>query len=382
MYSLKTVYFRSSAIILHVCISLLIVYCLLFIPTFSLEAKSGLVESQPVVASDMSEFPLYSTLYEELLSLERKGEAVKALQVIPEIYGAEIPVDSFYITLENKRLQLLETVSQKEISFSIGKEMHTFSSVREIFRDLYLRKPESYRQMVQLAGDIEIKRFSYLMIIEGQDAESTPLTFDIKTALNKADPWITSAAIFLSRKQEAKTLTSQDIINRWQSRPDLWDEESTHQTLLFLAQFDTTVNNDLEISNEDIRLQVETLRPVSKDHGYVAPLLFYGYGEDVLYRSSFTGTIVQMKENKNRKGVVKRWVGDRNHYSSLAPVAEQRIKAWKFQDGALPVEPGLYKLRFNSVYGSPPSGFYGESAILEVDVGQIVIFPIALTPAI
>ncbi len=133
MHSFKS----GSAFILHISISLLIVCCSLFMPTFSLEAKSAFVESQPIVTSNMSEFPLYSTLYEKLLSLERKGEAVKAIQVIPEIYATEIPIDSFFITLENKRRQLLETISQKKISFPVGREIYTFSNVCKILQSLF-----------------------------------------------------------------------------------------------------------------------------------------------------------------------------------------------------------------------------------------------------
>ncbi|MDH3348180.1 MAG: hypothetical protein OEM02_08815, partial [Desulfobulbaceae bacterium] len=301
---------------------------------------------------------------------------------IPEIYAAGIPVDSFYITLENKRLQLLEVVSQKELSFSIGREVYTCSSVRKLFRDLYLRKPESFHQMVQFSGEIDVERFCYYIIIEGQNKESTPSKFDIQSTLNKTDPWLVSAALFLSRKQDVKSIVPQDIINRWQNRPDLWDKECSRQSILFLAQFDSTAINDLEISNEDIRLKVETLRPVPKDQGYITPLMFFEYEDNISYRSTFTGMLVQMKGNKNKTGVVKRWAGDANHFSALEPFMEKRIKEWNFQDGAIHVEPGFYKLRFNSVHGSPPFGFYGDSAILEVDAGKLVVFPIALTPAI
>jgi hypothetical protein len=260
--------------------------------------------------------------------------------------------------------------------------VYTFSSIREIFSDIYLKKPESYHHMVQFSGDLDVKRFCYFMIIEGQNEESSPSKFDIRSALNKADPWLTSAAIFISRKQESKSIAPQNIINSWQNRPDLWDDECSRQSLLFLAQFDSTAINDLEISNEDIRLKVETLRPVPKDQGYIAPVMFSAFGNTVSYFNTFIGTIVHMKYNKNKKGVVKRWAGDMNHYSALEPALGQMIKAWDLQDGDIPVEPGLYKLRFNSVNGSPPSGFYGDSAVLEVDVGKIVIFPIALAPAI
>ncbi len=69
---------------------------------------------------------------------------IEALRIIPEVYAAEIPVDSFYVTLENKRQQLLEAVSQKGIFFPVGREVYTCSGIRQLFMDLHLKKREPY----------------------------------------------------------------------------------------------------------------------------------------------------------------------------------------------------------------------------------------------
>jgi hypothetical protein len=81
----------------------------------------------------------------------------------------------------------------------------------------------------------------------------------MKPILAEADPWLVSAGLLLERKQKTHTIAPQDVMDRWQSRPDLWDEDCTRQALLFLAQFDSTAIKNLKITNEDIRMEVENL---------------------------------------------------------------------------------------------------------------------------
>lgn len=248
-----------AAFILHICISLVSLCFYLSITPLPLEAKEDHPDSQSAAAGNVSQVPGYSVLYEQLLLLEREGKLIEALRIIPEVYAAEIPVDSFYVTLENKRQQLLEAVSQKEISFPVGKEEYRFAGIRQLFIDLHLKKPEPYHQTAEPSADIDLDRFFYLMIIIGQDLKDSGSRFNMQSALTEADPWLVSGALSLDRKQETHTITPQGVIDRWQSRPDLWDEECTRQALLFLARFDSTAIKTLEITNWDIRMEVENL---------------------------------------------------------------------------------------------------------------------------
>lgn len=243
--------------ILHICIVLLSLCFHLFITPLALEAKENHPDSQSETISNISQIPSYSILYEQLLLLEREGKFVEALLIIPEVYAAEIPVDSFYVTLENKRQQLLEAISQKETSFPVGREVYTCSGIRQLFMDLYIKKPEPYHQTAEPSADIDFDRFYYLMIIKGHDQKDSVPRFDLQSVLTEADPWLVSGALFLDRRQKTHTITPQGVIDRWQSRPDLWDEECTRQALLFLAQFDSTAIKTLEITNEDIRMELE-----------------------------------------------------------------------------------------------------------------------------
>ncbi len=242
----------------HMCIVLLSLCFHLFITPLALEAKDNhLVSKSETIGT--TQIPSYSILYEQLLLLERRGKFVAALRKIPEVIASEIPVDSFYVTLENKRQQLLEAVSQKEIPFPVGREVYTCSGIRQFFRDLDFKKPEPYHQTAEPSAAADFDRFFYLMIIKGHEQKDSVSRFNMQSALIEADPWLVSAGLFLERKQKTHTVTPQDVIDRWQSRPDLWDEECTRQALLFLSQFDSAAIKTLEITNEDIRMELETL---------------------------------------------------------------------------------------------------------------------------
>jgi len=138
----------------------------------------------------------------------------------------------------------------------------------------------------------------------------------------------------------------------------------------------------LQVSNEDIKMLLEELQPVTNDKSYLSPLLFSSFRGNLSYINSPGGTLIKLREKKEKGGVVKRWAGDRNHYSSLEQVLEKKITNADFEYGAIAVKPGMYKILFNSVYGSPPSGYYGKSSIVEIKQGERVVIQVPLIPAI
>ena len=92
--------------------------------------------------------------------------------------------------------------------------------------------------------------------------------------------------------------------------------------------------------------------------------------------------LIELREKKEKGGLAKRWAGDRNHYSSLEQVLEKKITNADLEYGAIAVKPGMYKIMFNSLYCSPPSGYYGKSSIVEIKQGERVVIPVPLIPAI
>ncbi len=335
--------------------------------------------------------PQYSALYDQLLNLEEKGDLLAALRMVPKIYASEIPVETFHTTLENKRQQLLEAVVQQETLFHIGEDEVTCSDLLRLFTDLYMGKPDTYNFLVPVPGSLEHNRFCYLLIVEGQSQQASrnsiliPSTskFNLKSALDSADPWLVSAALFFARKQKTPTITAQAVIDRWQARPDLWDEESTRQALHFIAQFDSRAYRELQISNEDVRMALEDLQPVRNCKSYLSPLLFSSRGKQLPTMGDSTGiTLIELRESEKKIGVIKRWAGDDNHYSKLEPVSERKITEADLEYGAIVVTPGVYRIVFNSVHGTPPSGYYGKSIIVTAQGGNFVVVPVSLFAAI
>lgn len=356
----------------------------------SVLAKSG---NFPETADHISQGPQYSVLYDQLLGLEQQGKILEALRLIPKIYAAEdIPVEAFYLSLDKKREGLLEVVNKQNISFNIGKEKSTCSGIQRLFTNLYIGKIESYNFFVPALDDLEYKRFCYLLIIEGR-LQKTPWKgslllpsnskFKLHSALNSADPWLVSAALFFARKQEKPTISIQAVIDRWEKRPDLWDERCTQQALLFLAQFDAKTVKKLQVSNEEIQMQLTELQAVPSDKSYISPLLFSSIGNrKISYIKSKGLKLVKLEKNDKKAGLVKRWSGDKNQFSNLEPVSETEITAEDYENDVISVDPGFYKIQYNSVSGMLPWGYYGTSTIVELQAGKFTVVPIAVFPAI
>ena len=131
-------------------ISLLGISFLLISATSPLEAKGFSPDSPSTATDNTHQAPRYSTLYDRVLLLEREEKYVEAMRIIPELYGEEFPVDTFYDTLEKKRHQLLDAASKKEVSFHAGKEKYTYSSLRRLFTNYFINKSDLHRQFIEV----------------------------------------------------------------------------------------------------------------------------------------------------------------------------------------------------------------------------------------
>ena len=95
-------------------------------------------------------------------------------------------------------------------------------------------------------------------------------------------------------------------------------------------------------------------------------------------------TLIRYEREKQDEGVtIKRWAGDTSGQYKYVEKEKRTLKLSDFPDGVIPLEPGIYQFKHNSVYGQPPSGFYGDSNLFEIKAGEKTIdVQIPLTPAI
>ena len=351
---------------------------------------SGTVQA----AVESAEEPRYSQLYDQLEKLEKHKKLLQALRLIPEIYAQEdIPVDSFYVTLDKKRNALLDKMIKQEAGCS---------ELVKPFSGLFINRIRTYHYKIRVINDLTFKRFCYLMAVEGEKKwngePSSAADFQalskaaLKQALQSSDPWLVSAAIFYARsyhpsnafekKQKNQLITPQAVIKRWEKRPDLWDEQCTRQALLLFAQLDFRSLKKLEISNEDISRVLDEIKRVPFTKSYVSPLIFTTVDNHFNYINNPNITLIKLEIDKQKKGVIKRWAGDKNQLLNLKIIDEKKLTAKDYDDGALLVEPGLYKINVNTAKGDPPSGFYGKSVLIEVKAGEFLVVPVLVFSAI
>lgn len=82
-------------------------------------------------------------------------------------------------------------------------------------------------------------------------------------------------------------------------------------------------------------------------------------------------TLVRYERQKQDEGiVVKRWAGDTSGQYKYVEKEKRKLNLSDFPGGLIPLESGIYQFNHNSVYGQPPSGFYGESNFFEIKPGE------------
>ncbi len=95
-------------------------------------------------------------------------------------------------------------------------------------------------------------------------------------------------------------------------------------------------------------------------------------------------TLIRYERKQQDEGVtIKRWAGDTSGQYKYVEIEKRKLKLSDFQEGGIPLAPGIYQLKHNSVYGQPPSGFYGQSNFFEVNTEKdIDNIQVLLNPAI
>jgi len=82
-------------------------------------------------------------------------------------------------------------------------------------------------------------------------------------------------------------------------------------------------------------------------------------------------TLIRYDKQPQDEGVtIKRWAGDTSGQYKYVVKEKRELKLSDFPERVIPLEPGLYQFKHNSVTGRPPSGFYGESNFFQIKPGE------------
>jgi len=97
-----------------------------------------------------------------------------------------------------------------------------------------------------------------------------------------------------------------------------------------------------------------------------------------------TVTLIRFKRESQDRGVeIKRWAGDKIGQYKYVELDCRELKLSDFVEGKIILESGIYQIKHNSVYGQPPSGYYGKSDYFEIKAGDDLFkVKITLNPAI
>jgi len=197
--------------------------------------------------------------------------------------------------------------------------------------------------------------------------------------------------------------------------PGRWDQTSPHGTLL-KQSFGSVMNGNLGISIWIVpqdwvsgRYSIKT-RSVKWEHlpspwQKLAEFDYNGAGVEKVTHNAclikpifvnissqavmpfdtvLSATLTQYeKQPQDESVVIKRWEGDTASQYKYVEIEQQKLTLSDYPGGFIMLEPGIYQLKHNSVYGQPPSGFFGKSNLFEIKTkDEIIEVKIPLYPAI
>jgi len=86
-------------------------------------------------------------------------------------------------------------------------------------------------------------------------------------------------------------------------------------------------------------------------------------------------------ESKDPEVDIKRWSGDKGSVHNYVELESRDVLFSDHPGMKMLIRTGIYQIKHNSVTGTPPSGYYGESAFFEIKAGdepievKIVLYP-------
>ena len=234
-----------------VCFALIILILTSVASAKSLEAQYKRQHSQSSISQQKISQPQHLLL--NALELKKNGYLAQALAMLSEAYGEKnILITGYYNLIDRKRRIILKEIENGDPWFpGDSGSKKALQSIKNRFKKLQLPEEMANPSMPYEAIALPCERFINYKIIQ------TVLNKDAQDCLNSPDPWMVSTILFLARKGEVK-VSPQDVIRRREGRPDLWDDVTEEQALLYLATLPAEVIRKLVIHNDDIRNVIQS----------------------------------------------------------------------------------------------------------------------------
>jgi hypothetical protein len=303
----------------------------------------------------------YSVLFRQAETLLKGRKPAAALKKVEGIYGCgEVPVQAFYDTLDRFKIKVIEGLRDEYILRS-GNETLTVLDLKTFFIQALLPRPDILYYTYLTQGELPFNRYLLLNLLYGRKnpkQTENPLLewaspyLDLFKAVESSDPWIVSAALFVARKRGG-AISPQAVVDRWQRRPDLWDDICTEQAMLYLAGFGPETLLAVQVSNEDIKTHVRDLLNAPAKGRSRAQILGFNMAaaepndSRYLTRLPCEGLKIMRLTKADAKSApkktVRRWSGDKSTPYKSAPLENHERKCIK---GLLTLPPGRYSLKY------------------------------------
>lgn len=304
--------------------------------------------------------PAYARVFNRILAHADAQEYRPALALFPQLYAAEIPVDAFYTTLEEKRAEILDAFIAKDPDFH--------RSCRYLVSRILTQTPWIDAHQIDDAKPIEFRRLLFFLA-----ACDPPVAVSFSAHANAAevkrirqwvaspDPWVVSAALFLFGRAPMGIVAPQDIARRWSDRPDLWDAVCTDQALMALASHPATIIASVRDQFPSLDEPMTRLRAVPSDSCALQIVVLDAQDLAPISWSS-RATLITLTERKGNADVVKRWPTDDNRAAKYDESLRRDFAVSEVQS----VAAGTYKVSVRA------SMCWGDSLPFEATPGTCI----------
>ena len=186
-------------------------------------------------------------------------------------------------TIRAIRTQALAAIGETGV-FSAGDDSYNLADIRMVY-EWMLMSPDVLHFRLPVEGDLAPERLLYLAVAIGtehaepasENGEYVLPDIDLPAALESADPWLVSAALFVARKQRFEVDIGA-LLKRWQGS-NAWDEACTEQALLYFASRPAADLARVLTGMTGLPPEVAGLTEANADRVEIQPLLFLSSGQ-------------------------------------------------------------------------------------------------------
>lgn len=191
------------------------------------------------------------------------GNPADVLRSLSASYETRVTDEASRAALEEQRSTMLETIATDR-AFAMGAETRDVTAIQATYERTVALQDE-LTLGVNIPNDLSPLHYLNFVIVTADSSDGGSAGFmsaatekNHGALLDKADPMVVAAVLFLARKGQVK-LTAARVLQRWEKNPLHWNPICTEQALLFIAKQGPSAFNTLKPKTPEVQKELRRL---------------------------------------------------------------------------------------------------------------------------